>query len=147
MTLTRYIRPQGMLKMMDDLMDMRSTLDSLFTGRDGAEGTYTPPMNAYGTADEIILELELAGVESKDSEINVVEDVMTIKAKRELPTLHDNQFWFRQERPSGEWMRSIKLPFKADIDKVSATFKNGILRVTIPRTESERPKRIEIKSS
>ncbi|MFO7535783.1 MAG: Hsp20/alpha crystallin family protein [Kiritimatiellia bacterium] len=150
MTLTRYTRPQGMWNMMDDLVDMHTALDSLFTGRSGngqsvTEGAYTPLLNAYGTSDEIVLEVELPGVEPNDAEITVVEDVVTLKAKRDISMPQENQTWHRQERPAGEFMRTIKLPFKVDIGKVTAAFKNGILKITLPRTEAEKPKRIEIK--
>lgn len=147
MTLTRYTRPQGMWNMMDDLMDMRSALDSLFTGRPGDEGAYTPPLNAFGTADEVVLDFELPGVEPKDADITVVDDVLTLKARRTAPELQETQSWHRQERPAGEFMRSVKLPFKADIGKVAAMYKNGVLRITVPRSEAEKPKRVEIKAA
>lgn len=143
MTLTRYTRPQGIWTMMDDLMDMHSTLDTLLGGKAGTDG-FTPVMNAYGSSDQLVLELEMPGVDPKDADIQIVDDVLTVKAKRELAELPENQSWLRQERPAGEWSRSMKLPFKVEVAKVAATSKNGILRISLPRTEAEKPKRIEI---
>jgi HSP20 family protein len=152
MTLTRYTRPQGMWNMMDDLVDMHSALDKFFaSGRGGGdgdglrEGTYTPLMNAYGTSDEVVLEVELPGVDPKSAELSVIEDVLTLKAKGAATELADNQTWHRQERPAGEFSRTVKLPFKVDVGKVGATFKNGVLKITLPRTEAEKPKRIDVK--
>lgn len=129
-------------------MDVHNALDSFFErgNGNGMEGVYTPLLNAFGSSDEITLEVELPGVDPKDAEISVVDDVLALKAKRIVPEVGENQTWHRQERPAGEFARTVKLPYKADAGKVSATFKNGILKITVPRSEAEKPKRIEIKA-
>ncbi len=145
MKITRYRQPRNVWNMLDDLMDVHRALDSMFsTDRTEETGPYAPVMNAYGSTDEIVIDFELPGVDPKNVEFSVLEDTLTLKAHRELPTLKENQVWQRQERAGGDFERTLKLPFKVDPNQVKASFKNGVLNVVLPRIEAEKPKRIEI---
>jgi HSP20 family protein len=145
MRITRYRQPRNIWSMMDDLMDVHRVLDSMFApDRTEETAASAPVMNAYGSTDEIVIDFELPGVDPKDVEFSVLEDTLSLKARRELPTLKENQVWHCQERTSGDFERTLKLPFKVDANQVKATFKNGVLSVVLPRIEAEKPKRIEI---
>ncbi|SES67449.1 Hsp20/alpha crystallin family protein [Oceanicella actignis] len=106
-----------------------------------------PPVNVWQNADAAVVTAELPGVEPGDIEITVKDNVLTLRGERKAPEAAEGAVWRLRERGFGQFARAIRLPFRADPDKVEARFKDGVLRIAIQRPEADKPRRIEIKAS
>jgi len=106
-----------------------------------------PAINIWAADDSAMITAEIPGVNKDDLEINVTGDTLTLSGVRKRDELPDGTHYHRQERTFGEFNRSIQLPYTVDVNKVKATFKNGVLTVELPRVEAEKPKKITVKAS
>lgn len=89
--------------------------------------------------------VQLPGIAKDDVTIGLNDKVLTITAERKQPELQNNEQWIRNEITYGKFERAINLPYAVDIDKVSATHENGLLRVTLPKHDIAKPKQIAIR--
>jgi HSP20 family protein len=105
-----------------------------------------PAINAWTTDDEEVITAELPGVSPEDLELNIVNDVLTISGERKAPEVDGESHFHRRERLGGKFSRSIQLAFAVDSEKVSAGYENGVLTVTLPRAEADKPRKISVKS-
>jgi HSP20 family protein len=106
-----------------------------------------PAMNIWTADDSILITAEIPGVDKDDLDINVTGDTLTLTGVRHPDALPEGTRYHRQERTYGEFNRSIQLPYAIDVNKVKATFKNGLLKIELPRIEAEKPKKITVKAS
>jgi len=92
---------------------------------------------------------ELPGIEEKNIEVNVANDKITVKAEKKEETEQKKKDYYVSERRYGSFERQFGLPEDVDADKIEATFKNGVLKVTLPKTaEAQKPaKKVEIKAA
>ncbi len=102
-------------------------------------------LDVYQTPNEIIVLAPIAGVKLEDINVSMTEDVLTIKGRRYLEFDIPDQDYLTQECFWGDFSRSIVLPASVDSTKINATFKDAILKITIPRTEPTKTKIIRIK--
>lgn len=147
--------PRSPWSIFDELESLQADMNRMLTGRvRGGEGrrgrswhrpTY-PPMNIWTSADGIVIDAELPGADPKDVDISVQGDELTLNGKVNAWDVAEGETYHRRERPSGTFSRTLQLPFRAATQSVKASYKNGVLRVTVPRSEEEKPKRIEIES-
>ncbi len=114
-------------------------------GRLFGVGSY-PALNVWEDDDHVYAEAELPGFSLDDLEIYVTGNQLTIKGERRPPE-HDSGTWHRQERGYGKFSRMIELPGDINGDQVAAEFKNGVLNITLPKSEAVKPRRIEVKAS
>lgn len=105
-----------------------------------------PAINIWAKDDGLFVSAEMPGVQVEDIDINVVGDSLTISGERGSDEIPENALFHRKERGFGEFSRTIQLPFAIDTGKVEASFKNGVLNITLPRVEAEKPKKISIRS-
>ena len=103
-----------------------------------------PVMNVWADEESVLITAELPGLGSNDIELNVLNDTLALSGNRTVEELPENAVLHRQERSFGKFSRSTKLPYNIDPDKVEAKFNNGVLEVTLPRSEADRPKKISI---
>ncbi|WP_145352277.1 Hsp20/alpha crystallin family protein [Roseimaritima multifibrata] len=103
-----------------------------------------PALNMWEDEANLYAEAELPGFAIDDLEIYVVDNQLTIKGERRPPEL-EGGVWQRQERGYGNFSRVIELPIEIRAEGVSAELKNGVLHVTLPKTEAVKPRRIEVK--
>ena len=89
----------------------------------------------------------MPGLEEKDVEVSVADDVLTIRGEKKTETDDSKKGYRLAERSYGSFLRSIGLPSGIATDKAEASFKNGVLTVTLPKTPEASPKKIEIKSN
>jgi len=106
-----------------------------------------PGLNVWETGDAFIAESEIPGCAAEDVEILANGAELTMKVRRPEPKLPEGAVWHRRERPFGEFTRVIVLPSPVDADKVAAEFRDGVLTLTMPKHESARPRRIEVRSA
>ena len=105
-----------------------------------------PPVSVAGTADEVVVSAELPGVNPAKLDLSVEGRVLTLSGEHASESRDENWVVYRQERPSGSFMRTVRLPFDVDPDRISARYEHGILRVTLPRSEATKPRKIQIAS-
>jgi HSP20 family protein len=105
-----------------------------------------PAVNLWSNADKALITAELPGYLKKDVDISLTGDVLRIHGSRKAPECKDNECFHRQERSYGVFDREIQLPFNIDSGKVNASFNNGVLTISLPRAEADKPKTIEIKT-
>ena len=106
-----------------------------------------PAMNIWTSENGLKLTAEVPGVRSEDIDINVVGETLTLSGERKADELQEDARYHRQERGYGKFTRSIQLPFPVDVDQVDATFKNGVLNISLPRAEEDKPRKIAVKSA
>ncbi|MBF0275164.1 MAG: Hsp20/alpha crystallin family protein [Nitrospinae bacterium] len=127
--------------------EMDKLMESFFNGWPLEETTNVyPGLNAWKKDDTIIVKAELPGVNSEDVDISVSGNNLTISGNKKLEELKGAEP-HRRERHYGKFSRTLSLPYNADSGKVVAELKDGILSVTIPRAEEDKPRKITIKTN
>lgn len=127
----------------DEFDIIRRTMPGLST-----QGTSDfPSVNTWVSSDDAVITTEIPGVDSENIDISVTGKTVTLRGSRKAEDIKDDQSYHRRERWSGEFSKAIKLPFNIDAGKVTAKFRNGVLQLTLPKAEEEKPRKIEIKSS
>jgi len=106
-----------------------------------------PAVNVWRGDADVVLTAELPGVKANDLEISVHENVVTLRGSCNADTLAEGETYHRQERGSGSFVRSVQLPFEVDADKVEAKLDKGVLHLTLPRAEAQKPKKIAVKTT
>jgi HSP20 family protein len=102
--------------------------------------SFVPRVDIDETEDEFRLSAELPGLEEGDFEVLVEADVLSIKGERKDARAEKNERYARVERARGAFHRSFRLPFEVDPETVNATYRNGVLAVTVPKPEVVKPK-------
>jgi HSP20 family protein len=106
-----------------------------------------PLMNVTEDEDNYYVRAELPGFKGKDLDISVTGEALSISGERKLPGEDEKAQYHRRERESGKFSRIISLPAQMDTTKVEARCTDGILTVTMPKSEATKPKQIAIKAS
>jgi len=117
-------------------------------GGEGAK-TWTPRVNVAENDKEVTITAELPGMDEKNIDISVSDNVLTIKGEKHDENEEKGRNFYRMERSFGSFQRSIALPAEVEMDKADASFKKGVLTVTLPKSKEAQKevKKIEVKSS
>jgi HSP20 family protein len=156
MSLIRYQTPSsGMWPSLNRWANLRDDLDTLLelpflTG--GARQAqlftgWTPALDLYQNNDNVIAIVELPGMRKEDIEISLQDGMLTIGGERKSEEGGNGENASRTERFTGKFRRSITLPTRVDANKVNATYKDGLLTVTLPKAEEAKPKQIQVNVS
>ncbi len=132
---------EGFGSHMRRIQDEMNTLLSRFDTRPSGE---FPSLNVWTKDDEAVITTELPDIEPKNIDITVSGNTFTVKGTQGTPEPGGNESYHRRERWNGNFSRSLDLTFTVDTDKVTANFKKGVLYVTLPRHEAEKPRKISI---
>jgi HSP20 family protein len=116
------------------------TLPGVFSEETG----FTPAFDVSETEDTLMVKAELPGMEEKDIDISLSDGILTIKGEKKQEKESDGGHYHRVERRYGAFSRTMRLPTEVDTEKVNATYKDGVLSVTMPKTEKAKPRKIEI---
>ena len=122
-------------------------MDRLFTrwpARRTVAGSY-PATNVWTNEEGAVISVELPGVAPEDIDLSVVGDTLTLSGTRKQEE-EEGVTYTRRERGHGEFSRTFQLPFQIQGDQVEASFDKGVLHITLPRVEEDKPKRIEVKA-
>ncbi|WP_447984030.1 Hsp20/alpha crystallin family protein [Nitrospira sp. Nam74] len=122
--------------------DVDKFLDEALRAGNGT-ASWSPACNAYEDERSYWVQVALPGLDRKDIEIVVEDEVLTIKGERKKETSKERTY-FIHEFSRGSFVRSFKLPNTADHTKVAATYQDGILTVELPKREETKPRRITI---
>ncbi len=109
-------------------------------------GNEFPVVNIWTNGSCAIVTTEIPGIEPSSVDISVVGKTLTLGGTRKSDEAGDGDSCHRSERWQGKFSRAIELPFQIDPNKVEARFNKGVLQVTLPRAEADKPKKIPIKS-
>lgn len=101
-------------------------------------------LDVYGEKDDLVVKVELPGIDKDDLDISLEDDVLTIKAEKKKGEVADEVTYYHSERYFGQYSRTITLPFAVDADKVTASYQNGLLEMRLPKAEEARARKIEI---
>ncbi len=104
-----------------------------------------PAVNVTEEGNALYIRAELPGVNPESLDISVVEGKLMLSGERKIEAEDEKTSYHRREREAGFFRRTIALPVKVDSGKVSASMKNGILTITLPKTEEARKKEVKIK--
>ncbi len=105
-------------------------------------GTF-PAINVGGTDENVTVYLVAPGIDPKQLDISIQQNMLTVSGRRELQ-VQPEATYYRRERFNGEFRRVISLPEDVDSDKVEATYRDGIVQVSVRRRETARPRQIEV---
>ena len=120
-------------------------MNRVFSGIGQPLNREAPPLNAWVGEGDVTIAAELPGVNPGKVDISVIGDTLTISGSREVETLKEGESYHRQERDFGRISRTIQLPFHVEADKVEAKYARGILKITLPRAEADKPRKIAVK--
>lgn len=115
-----------------------------FAETDLAARTWAPPVDIYETEDNIVLKVELPGVDPKDVECRIEDSTLYLKGERKAESELKQNNYHLMERTYGAFTRAFPLPGSVDADKVKAEYKDGVLTLTLPKREEAKPKTIKI---
>ncbi|HVU92950.1 MAG TPA: Hsp20/alpha crystallin family protein [Jatrophihabitans sp.] len=121
----------------------RLTEQLLGTQAGSARAPRFMPMDLYRSGDHYVLHADLPGIDPGSVDVSVENNVLTLKAERSERT-EDGVQWIASERFAGTYMRQISLGEGIDTDRITATYANGVLTVTLPVAEKAKPRKVEI---
>lgn len=131
-----------------DVRGLQREVNRLFDGIGVAESQETyPAVNLWSNGNEAVLTAEAPGLDPAGIEIEVLRNQVTIRGERPAEEPDEEVVCHRAERGTGRFARTLRLPFEVENDKVKATYANGVLTLTLPRSEATKPRRVEIKAS
>ncbi len=108
-------------------------------------GNWVPAVDISETKDAYIIKGELPGVEKEDVDISIDDNLLSIRGEKKYEKSVDEDQSYRTECVYGSFERSFTLPKQVDINNVDAVFKNGVLKLTMPKAEEAKPKQIQVK--
>ena len=132
---------------------LQNRINSLFNEpffRSGGEddeismGSWYPAVDMFENDDKIVIKAELPGVDKKDISVDVKDRVLTLSGERSYDHEVKEENYYRRERACGKFKRAFNLPADVDPDKIKADFKDGVLKVELPKPEAQKPKRITV---
>ncbi len=128
---------------------LQDEMDRWFDSVNGGFGSpifnvWAPALDVYEDKENLVVKLEVPGMKKDDFKINLHENVLSISGERRLEESRRKANGLRTERFEGRFQRSVTLPKAVEADKVTATYQDGILTVTLPIAEAARPKQITV---
>lgn len=138
-----------------DLRSLQEEVNRLFSGNmarsfdeEGiARGSWSPSVDIYENKDHIVLEAELPGMKREDFDLSVENNTITLRGERHFEKKDETDNYHRVERAYGSFTRSFTLPNTVTAEGATAEYTNGVLRVTLPKREETKARRIEIKTN
>ena len=132
-----------------DVNHLRREMNRLFDSSystDRAPAGY-PAMNVWMSQEGAIVTAELPGIDPDGIDISVTGDTLTVSGCHNPDVQQEGESYHRRERSCGRLSRSFQLPFQIAKEGIEATFENGVLNIDLPRTEADKPKKIEVKAN
>ena len=152
MALIRW-RPRTRLDPFGDLMGMQNEINRLFditlgqSAFDHAgpfDGEWAPAIDVFENDDKVVVKTELPGLSEKDIEVDILGDTLTIKGEKRKEEEKKDKHYHRVERTYGSFHRTVTLPALVESEKAKASFKNGVLEITIPKKEEAKPRQVKV---
>lgn len=145
MSIIRYDPFRDLRSLQDEVNRLFSTNVARFGEDEGiARGAWNPTVDIYENKDQIVIEAELPGMSREDFDLSFEDNVITLRGERRFEKKDESDNYHRVERSYGSFTRSFTLPPTVSGDGISAEYHNGVLRVTLPKREEVKARRIEI---
>jgi len=145
MSISKYDPFRELRSLQDEMNRLFMTnLPRSVAQEDLASGGWSPSVDIYESENEIILEAELPGMNRDDFEVSIENNVITLKGKREFQKRDEGDNYHRVERSYGAFTRSFSLPRTVSAENTTAEYRNGVLRVSLPKREEAKARRIEV---
>lgn len=136
------------------LSELRNEIDRLFesplselTGSSQLLSGWTPALDIYEEKDSFVVKAELPGMKKEEIEVSYHDGSLSLSGERKSETKHEDAEVYRAERFFGRFQRTVSLPATVAADKIKAAYKDGVLTVTLPKTEEAKPKQIDVSVS
>jgi len=133
------------------LSDLRDEIDRLFespltelTRTSQLLSGWNPALDVYEERDHFTVKAELPGMKKEDIEVSFHDGSLSISGERKTETKHEDAEVCRSERFFGRFQRTVSLPAAVAADQVKAAYKDGVLTITLPKTEEAKPKHIDV---
>jgi HSP20 family protein len=155
MALIRYQKPEAWgLAPFRKMSNLRDEIDQVFDrmfrspwdlGQDTQfMAGWSPAIDLFEDKDNLVVKAELPGLKKEDIDISLHEGLLTVSGERKEEKKEESTETYRSERYVGRFQRTFSLPFAVDENKITATYKDGVLTVTLPKTEEAKPKQIVV---
>ena len=134
-----------------DLLDLQRGINELFEGSFGgpreevALRAWTPAVDVYEDENAFLIKLDLPEVNRDDVKVSLHENTLSISGERRFENEQKRENYHRVERSYGQFYRSFTLPPNVDTTAIDAKFKDGVLRLTLPKKEEAKPKQIDVR--
>lgn len=146
-----WASPFGLMRRLSDEMDRIFgdwSIGGLFGGGLQELQAWAPPVEVFQRGDELLIRADLPGLQKEDVNVEVTDDAVTIRGERRHEETEDREGYYRSERSYGTFLRVIPLPEGAITESAKATFKDGVLEITMPAPpkETRKSRKIELAS-
>jgi HSP20 family protein len=138
---------------LQELERLQQEINTLFDTEQGEQNTglfdrtVSPAIDVLETDNDFKVVCNLPGVEDKDIDVSVADNVLTIKGEKKQHNPDENAKVYRREDWSGSFQRTLSLPRSVDAEKIDAELKDGVLQLTMPKREEVKPRQIDVKVS
>jgi HSP20 family protein len=152
MSLVRWNPARELATWPSDLFGIQREMNRMFDGffrgtndEDYAISSWTPAVDIAEHDDEYLVKVELPGVNKDEVKLTLENNILTIRGEKKQEKETKKENYHRVERSYGSFQRSFTLPAAVKADKIDASYKDGILTVSLPKAEEAKPKQIEVK--
>lgn len=126
---------------------LQARMEKVFQGSNDSYGSNYPPLDVTSAEDVAMVHAEIPGIPADKIDLSIDDDILTLSGTRQAHELPEGTTWRHQERGQGAFQRRVRLPFRVESSAVDAQFSNGVLQITLPRAEADKPKKISISAS
>jgi HSP20 family protein len=148
MTIMRYDPFRDLRTLQEEVNRLFSTnMTRAFDDEGIGRGAWAPSVDIYENKDQIVLEAELPGMKQEDFDLSIENNVITLRGERKFEKTDENDNYHRVERSYGAFTRSFTLPHTVSAEGATAEYNNGVLRVTLPKREETKARRIQVTGS
>lgn len=146
MTIVRYDPFRDLRTLQEEVNRLFSTnLTRAFGDDEGiGRGAWSPSVDIFENKDQIVLEAELPGMKQEEFDLSIENNVITLRGERRFEKTQETDNYHRVERSYGAFTRSFTLPQTVSGEGATAEYNNGVLRVTLPKREETKPRRIQV---
>ena len=145
MTIVRYDPFRDLRTLQEEVNRLFSTnLTRAFDDEGTGHGAWAPSVDIYENKDQIVLEAELPGMKQEDFDLSIENNVITLRGERKFEKTEETDNYHRVERSYGVFTRSFTLPQTVSAEGATAEYNNGVLRVTLPKREETKARRIQV---
>ena len=145
MTIVRYDPFRDLRTLQEEVNRLFSTNLTRAFGDEGiGRGAWAPSVDIYENKDQIVLEAELPGMKQEDFDLSIENNVITLRGERKFEKTDETDNYHRVERSYGAFTRSFTLPPTVSAEGATAEYNNGVLRVTLPKREETKARRIQV---
>ncbi len=144
---------QGSDEVLRDLLGLQARMYRLFDehgpsvkpGNESVSAHWAPPVDIYETEEALVLVAEIPGLDREEIHLEVSDDLLVVRGERPLVTSDLQLSYYRIERPNGVFQRSFRLPEGVDAARATATCRDGVLRIALPKRDEAKARPISVK--